>query len=375
MKIALIHDWVIHPGGAEKVLKELLFLLQKHEVEIFTVLDFLNEDDRSYYLNGKQTNTSFLQNYPRIKKNYRYYLPFFPRAIQRFDLKDYDVIISSSHSVAKGVKKREGQIHICYCHTPMRYLWDQRKEYMDDYRLNFGLRKVVIDKILNRIKRWDLKTSEKVDHFISNSKNIQNRIKNCYNRDSEVIYPPVDNVFYNNINAVRTHYVTASRMVPYKKMCLIVEAFSNLPDHKLVVIGDGPDYNKISTQAASNIEIIRYDSNQLLRHYLKRAKGFVFASNEDFGITPVEAMACGTPVIAYGKGGILETVIENKTGMFYQHQGVKSIIDAIYKFESMIDQIKAEDCVEQAKKFSVPVFRSRISQYLKEKAGIDCYHP
>lgn len=374
MKIAIIHDWLIHPGGAEKVLKELLQLLENHEVEIFTLLDFLNEDDRHYYLGGRNTNTSFLQKYPRIEKNYRFYLPFFPRAIKKFDLSRFDAIISSSHSVAKGVKKRKGQIHICYCHTPMRYLWDLRDEYLNDYRLNAGLTKIAMTRILNRIKKWDKKNSEQVDFFIANSENIQARIKNNYNRDSTVIYPPVDNVFYYNKNLERKYYVTASRMVPYKKMALIVEAFSNLPDHKLVVIGDGPDYTKIAEKASANMEIIRYDSNELLRHYLKRAKAFIFASNEDFGITPVEAMACGTPVIAYGKGGVLETVIEGKTGMFYRHQSVKSIIDAVYKFESERENIKSIDCEKQAEKFSIQVFQQQMSKFLKEHANIDCYH-
>lgn len=373
MRIAIVHDWLIHPGGAEKVLKEFLYLLQGHDVEVFTLMDFLTDDDRFYYLDGKKTNTSFLQNYSFSKKNYRYFLPLFPNAVEKFDLRDFDVIISSSHSVAKGVKKREGQVHICYCHTPMRYLWDLRKEYMDDYNLNTGLRRLIINNILNSIQKWDLRTSKNVDHFIANSKNIQSRIKQNYNRDSTVIYPPVDNIFYRNIHAPRTHYVTASRMVRYKKMNLIVDAFANLPQHKLIVIGDGPEYNNIASRLTPNIEIIRYETNELLRHYLKRAKAFIFASNEDFGITPVEAMACGTPVIAYGKGGILETVVENETGMFYQHQGVKAIIDAVYRFEHKIDSIKAIDCENRAALFSVNSFRKNISQFFKEHGGIDCY--
>jgi glycosyltransferase involved in cell wall biosynthesis len=373
MRIAIVHDWLIHPGGAEKVLKEFLYLLQDHDVEIFTLMDYLTEDDRFYYLNGKKTHTSFLQNYSFSKKNYRYGLPLFPNAVEKFDLKNFDVIISSSHSVAKGVKKRSGQMHICYCHTPMRYLWDLRKEYLDDYNLNTGFRKWIINSVLNSIQKWDMRTSRNVDHFIANSKNIQNRIKHNYNRESTVIYPPVDNIFYKNIPTPRTHYVTASRMVRYKKINLIVDAFANLPEHKLVVIGDGPEYNSIAARATPNIEIIRYETNELLRHHLKRAKAFVFASNEDFGITPVEAMACGTPVIAYGKGGILETVVENKTGMFYQHQGVKAIIDAVYKFELNSYSITAHDCEVQAEKFSVQNFRNNISQFLKEHAGIDSH--
>jgi len=373
MRIAIVHDWLIHPGGAEKVLKEFLYLLQDHEVEIFTLMDYLTDDDRFYYLNGRKTNTSFLQNYSFSKKNYRYCLPLFPNAVEKFNLKDFDVIISSSHSVAKGVKKREGQIHICYCHTPMRYLWDLRKEYLDDYNLNSGLRRWIINGVLNSIQKWDLNNSKNVDHFIANSKNIQNRIKQNYNRESTVIYPPVDNEFYKNSSVQRSYYVTASRMVRYKKINLIVDAFANLPEHKLVVIGDGPEYENIAARSTPNIEIIRYETNELLRHYLQHAKAFVFASNEDFGITPVEALACGTPVIAYGKGGILETVVENKTGMFYQHQGVKAIIDAIYKFELDSDSILAADCELQASKFSVNSFRENISQFLKDHADIDCY--
>jgi glycosyltransferase involved in cell wall biosynthesis len=375
MKIAVVHDWLIHPGGAEKVLKEILFLLQNHEVEIFTLFDYLSEDDRYYYLDGRNTQTSFLQKYPLSKTKYRYFLPLFPRAIRKFNLKKFDLIISCSHSVAKGVKKQPGQLHICYCHTPMRYLWDLRKEYLDDYKLNTGIKKWVVNGILNSIKRWDFRNSQQVDFFIANSKNIQGRIKKNYQRDSTVIYPPVDTSFYKNTGAGRNYYVTASRMVPYKKMSLIVDAFANLPDHKLVVIGDGPDYNLILSKSAHNIEIIRYDSNELLRHYLKRAKAFVFASNEDFGITPVEAMACGTPIIAYGKGGIIETVVENKTGIFFQHQTVKAIIDAVYKFESNVHPISAMDCENQAALFSVESFRQNLSHFLKKHAGIDCYHP
>lgn len=372
MKIAVIHDWLINPGGAEKVLREILDLVSNHDVQIYTLFDFLNEDDRYYYIHNRETKTSYLQSIPNIKNNYRYFLPLFPKAIRSFNLKEYDIIISSSHSVAKGVRKLPQQIHICYCHTPMRYVWDLRKQYLKDYKLEKGITKSIINGIMNNIRNWDLKTSEQVDYFISNSKNVQERIKMNYKRDAMVIYPPVDTKFYSPVFEKDNYYITASRMVPYKKIELIVEAFSNLPDKKLVVIGDGPDYKKIIQLKNQNIDIIKFDTSELLRHYLQKAKAFVFASNEDFGITPVESMACGTPIIGYGKGGLLETVIPDETGIFFQFQTTKSIIDAIYRFEDNWNVEKSKKCVKQAEKFTTEVFRKQMSQFLFEKANIKC---
>jgi glycosyltransferase involved in cell wall biosynthesis len=372
-KIALIHDWFITGGGSEKVVREILHLLRNEQVDVFTLMDFLPEEDRRYFLHGKRTHTSFLQRMPLAAKNYRYYLPLFPPAIEQFDLHEYDVVISSSHSVAKGVKLREGQVHLCYCHTPMRYLWDMRKKYISDHKLNRGWRKWITRPVLSAIRKWDYDTSARVSWFIANSENIRDRIRRNYKREAEVVYPPVDTEFYQLHLPKEDFYVTASRMVPYKKVQLIVEAFSEMPGKRLVVIGDGPEYGKIKALSKGHaIEIIRFDTTEVLRYYLQRAKAFVFAAEEDFGITPVEAQACGTPVIAYGKGGALETVIDGKTGIYFHQQSIKSIIDAVYRFENLEQPFDPLACRAHALQFSKEIFYEGFSAALKKHTGIVC---
>lgn len=373
MKIAIVHDWLITPGGAEKVLREILFLLQDFEVDIFCLADHLDKQDRNAFIQGKETRTSFIQNLPRSKAYYRYYLPLFPRAVKGFDLQGYDLIISSSHSVAKNVTTN-GIPHICYCHTPMRYVWDMQDEYMTHHGMNSGLKKSLISPVLRRLRQWDYIQSEQVSCFISNSDFIRKRIENSYNREAHVIYPPVDTDFYNLYPEKENFFVTASRMVPYKRVELIVEAFNYLPSYKLVVIGDGPEFNRIQLLAGKNIEIIKYDTPEVLRYYLQRAKAFLFAAIEDFGITPVEAQSCGTPVIAFGKGGAKETIIEGVTGFFYPEQSVKSIIDAIYKFENRDFAFSPEVCRQNALRFQKQNFRSEFyhifyQQFLKHWEG------
>ncbi|MBE2245712.1 MAG: glycosyltransferase [Candidatus Competibacteraceae bacterium] len=372
MRIAIIHDWLITPGGSEKVLKELLYLLRNHDTTLFTLMDFLSDEDRLNFLFGKKTQTSFLQTIPGIHRNYKYYLPLFPKAIRSLNTSDFDLIISSSHSVAKGVRKYPGQMHISYCHTPMRYIWDLRKQYMIDHGVNSGLKRLLVKPMVKKLRKWDYETAANVDFFIANSKHISKRIKQHYEKESTVIYPPVNTSFFSSYEKKEDFFVTASRLVPYKKVGLIAEAFAALPDKRLIIIGNGSCWQQIRKNLSSNIEMIQYDTSEVLRYYLQRARAFIFAAEEDFGITPVEAMACGTPVIGYNKGGLLETVKDGISGQFFQHQTVKSIVDAIYRFENDAEIFQPQKISQTVAPFSQLRFRKEISDYLFSHAGLTC---
>ena len=276
--------------------------------------------------------------------------------------------------MAKGVKKRPGQLQICYCHTPMRYAWDLREQYLIESGLNSGLKGVIVNSILDRIKQWDYKTAQQVDHFIANSYYISDRIRRAYGRDSTVIYPPVDiNAFQLN-EKKEDFFLAASRMVSYKKIDMIVEAFSEngLP---LVVIGDGQDFEKVKSRAKKNIEFLGFQKDEALINYMQKAKAFIFAAEEDFGIVPVEAQACGTPVIAYGKGGIAETVIpfQNKekapppTGIFFDEQTPGALIDAVKKFETVADKLDPGEIRRNAERFGVERFKRELKDFMNKK--------
>ncbi len=292
---------------------------------------------------------------------------FFPIAIEQFDLSEYDIIISSSHAVAKGVLTNSNQLHICYCHTPLRYAWDLYHGYLSGAGLSKGIKGIIARLILHYIRVWDVTTSNRVDYFIANSKYIARRIKKVYGRDSIVIYPPVDVDKFDVYTQKENYYLTASRMVSYKKIDLIVEAFSKIPDRKLVVIGDGPDFDKIKNKAGKNIVFLGYQTFEVLKDYMQRAKAFVFAAEEDFGIVPVEAQACGTPVIAYGKGGSLETVIDGKTGIFFKEQTVESLLEAIKRFEQKEDSFDTIEIRKNAERFSKERFMREFKTFVEEK--------
>lgn len=362
MKIAIVHDWLVTYAGAEKVLEEILNIYPN--ADLYSTVDFLPEDQRSFILN-KPVTTSIIQKLPFSKSKYRTYLPFMPLAIEQFDLSSYDVIISSSHAVAKGVITGPDQLHISYVHSPIRYAWDLQHQYLSESGLNKGLKGMAAKLMLKRIREWDYRTANGVDLFISNSDFIGRRIWKVYRRESITIYPPVDVSAFSFHPDKEDYYLTASRMVPYKKMDMIVEAFSQMPDKKLIVIGNGPDFEKIKSKATNNIQLLGYQPFTDLLYYMQRAKAFVFAAEEDFGITPVEAQACGTPVIAYGKGGALETVIglEEKTGptgVFFKEQTTHSLINAVKEFEDKQLIIRSEDCRSNAIRFSPERFRKEI---------------
>ena len=330
MRVAIVHDWLVTNAGAEKVLRGMVNLYP--DADIFSLVDFLTDKDRDTILDGKNAYTTFIQKLPFAKKHFRNYLPLFPKAIESLDLSGYDLIISSSWAVAKGIKKDPNQIHICYCHTPIRYAWDLYEEYTSNLKQP---KKFIVQQSLKYIRNWDISTLDRVDYFIANSKFIQERIQRIYHRESTVIYPPV------NIDKFTLHeekgdfYLTASRLVPYKKTKLIVEAFNKMPDKKLVVIGSGEEYDSIKKIAKDNIKVLGYQSDEVLISTMQKAKGFVYAAIEDFGIIPIEAMACGTPVIALNKGGTKETVINKLTGVHFEEQTHQSLIDAIKTFEKL----------------------------------------
>lgn len=373
MKIAIVCDWLVTYAGAEKVLEQMLNVFP--EADLFAVVDFLPEGQRDFIKNKKVT-TTFIQNLPRARKKYRNYLPFMPIAIEQLDLSGYDVVISSSHCVAKGVLTGPDQIHISYVHSPVRYAWDLQHQYLREAGLTHGLKSKIARLIMHYMRIWDTRTSNGVDYFIANSHFIARRIWKCYRREAEVIYPPVNVDKFTFCDKKEDFYLTASRMVPYKKMDLIVEAFSKMPDKQLIVIGQGPDFNKIKKLAGPNVKLMGYQPDSVLQDYMQRAKAFIFAAEEDFGITPVEAQACGTPVIAYGKGGSLETVrgygeMEKPTGIFFSNQKVQDLVDAVSSFEEISQDITAKDCRENAEKFAISVFRKRFSDFVNDVVLIE----
>lgn len=362
MKIAIIHDWLTVYAGAEKVLERLLKLYPN--ADVFAIVDFLPEKDRDF-LSGHKITTSFIQNLPFARTKYRNYLPLMPLAVEQFDLSSYDLIISDSHAVAKGVITGPNQLHISYVHTPIRYAWDLQHQYLHESDLDTGIKGWIAKYFLHKIRLWDSRTSNGVEHFIANSAFIAKRIWKVYRRESTVIYPPVNAEAFELHTIKEDFYLTASRMVPYKKIDLIVESFTLMPDKRLIVIGDGPDFEKIKSKAGPNVSLIGYQSFEVLRDYMQRARAFVFAAEEDFGIAPVEAQACGTPVIAYGKGGALETVENNISGIFFQEQSLVSIIEAIAQFE----RIKFDSRLIRANalKFSSERFEKEMQKFVEEK--------
>ncbi|NGX34395.1 MAG: GDP-mannose-dependent alpha-(1-6)-phosphatidylinositol monomannoside mannosyltransferase [Candidatus Anoxychlamydiales bacterium] len=363
MKTAIVHDWLVSVAGGEKVLKLMHDL---YPSKIYTLLKnpkFL----KNSFFEDKKIETSFIQKLPFSKNLYQKYLMFFPFAIEQFDLSEYDVILSSSHCVAKGVLTRFDQLHICYCHTPMRYAWDLYFQYLHESNLKKGIKAKIAQMILHYLRMWDVTSASRVDEFIANSKFIAQRIKKLYNKEAKVIYPPVDVNFFEPCYKKDGYYFTASRLVPYKKIDLIVEAFSKMPDKKLVVIGDGPDMKKIKAKAFrfKNIEVLGYQKDEVLKKYMKEAKAFVFAAIEDFGILPIEAMASATPVIALSRGGTKETVIDNKTGILFNEQNIESVIDAVKRFEKT--EFDLNFIRKHAEKFSNERFKEEFDEYVKGK--------
>ena len=367
IRIAIVHEWFVNYAGSERVVEQILNLFP--HADLFAVVDFLDDSKRGFIQNKKVT-TTFIQKLPFAKAKFRQYLPLMPLAIEQLDLSAYDLIISSSHAVAKGVLTSPNQLHISYVHSPIRYAWDLQHQYLQESNLERGFKSWIARWILHQVRLWDYRTANGVDLFIANSKFIARRIHKVYRRDAEVIYPPVDLQNYSLQEQKQNFYLTASRLVPYKRIDLIVEAFAELGDRQLIVIGDGEQMTKIRAKAGRNVKFLGHREPEELREYMQNAKAFVFAAEEDFGITPVEAQACGTPVIAYGRGGVKESVIgldsDRPTGVFFGSQTVKSIRDAIFEFEDLSDRILPTVCRENAMRFSTERFQREFLLFVKQ---------
>ncbi len=362
MKIALVHDWFNDIGGAEKVVREILLCFP--DADVFSLIDFYDDPKRKKYLLGKKSKTSFLQRIPYSKKFYRFLFPLFPHAIESLNLDEYDLIITSSSSVAKGIRKNKSQLHICYCHSPVRYAWDLREDYLSV--MNSKLSKYVFNFFLERLKSWDLLSNDRVDFFIANSVNVKNRIRNNYQRDATVIYPPVDINSFTITTQKQNYYFTVSRLVAYKKIAQIVKAFEKFPHLNLIVAGDGPNRKKLLNLAPPNVQIIGFISTEELRDKIRNAKAFIANANEDFGITVVEAQSCGTPIIVPDLGGYKETVTE-KVGQFFEKQSTEDIIKAIDLFESQNKIYKKEDFSENVKQFDKQRFQDEFKSFINTK--------
>lgn len=367
MKVALIQDWLTELGGAEKVFAEILKMYPEADIYTLVASDKVTE---KLNIKGRVTE-SFICHLPFAKKWYRKYLQFFPLAIEGFDLSEYDLIISSSSSVAKNILTHSNQIHISYCHSPARYVWDLCFKYLKEANLNrrWSLMSFYARKVMHKFRIWDVIGANRVDYFVANSNYISQRIAKVYRRDSVVIYPPVDvDNFSLNDSPREDFYFTASRVVPYKKIDLIVKAFASMPEKTLYVAGMGPDYKKIKKMATPNVKLLGYISDEEMKDYMSRAKAFVFAAEEDFGIVPVEAQACGTPVIAFGKGGALETVVDGISGVLFNEQTETSLLEAIARFEKL--KFYPNEIRKNAEKFSTEHFVKNLKQFINDKMGL-----
>lgn len=366
MKVAIVHDWLVIYGGAERCLEHMIDMYP--HADVFSLIDFVPEDQR-HFLRGKIPKTSFLQNLPGARKHYRKMLPLMPFAIEQFDLSGYDLVLSSTYCVAKGVLTGPNQVHVSYCHSPMRYAWDHYHEYLHEMNLERGLKSWFARWQLHKIRTWDVRSSNSVDQFVANSKFVAKRIAKYYGRSSVLVNPPVDTSVFQLQTEKEDYYVAAGRFVPFKRLDLVAQAFRNMPDKKLYLLGDGPEMEKIRSKAGPNTVLPGFLPPAEMNRYLSKAKAFIFPSEEDFGIVPVEAQACGTPVIAFGKGGALETVVglteDNTTaptGLFFDEQSAEAIQAAVLRFEANAQRFDARLIHEHAQTFAIEKFKLNLQR-------------
>jgi glycosyltransferase involved in cell wall biosynthesis len=371
LKVALVHDWLTGMRGGERVLETLCQLYP--EADLYTLLHVKGR--LSGVIEGMKINTSFVQRFPGVSKYYRYYLPLFPTAIEQFDLRGYDLIISSSHCVAKGIVPMPDALHISYCHTPMRYVWDAHFEYFGDS--GTGLKRFMTSALANYLRAWDVTSSQRVDEFIANSRFVQQRIKKYYRRESTVIHPPVDCDYFRPATELKgegfrqgDYFLMVTALVPYKRVDLAIEAFNRM-GKPLLIVGDGQGMDGLKKRAHKKIEFLGWQKDGKVREYYQGCRALIFPGKEDFGITPVEAQACGKPVIAYGKGGILETVRplpqEKPTGVFFDQPTVESLVQAVDQFERNQDRFDPHAIQCHAFLFDQKIFRAKIQSFIREK--------
>jgi glycosyltransferase involved in cell wall biosynthesis len=356
MNIAVVHDWLNGMRGGEKVLEAILEICPN--TTIYTL--FHERGKVSAFIESHRIVTSWLNRIPGIYRYYRNFLPLFPAAIESLDISGFDLVISSSHAVAKGVRTGSAA-HICYCHTPMRYVWDAEGDYA------FGpVHQIAMSAIRNPLRRWERETARGVDHFIANSRFVQDRIDNYYSRDAEVIYPPIDTQFFLPAPSTRREdfYLAAGAAVPYKRLDLVVESFNKM-NQRLVIAGSGPQLEALRRMAGTNVEVRGWVTDEELRRLYRSAKALVMAACEDFGMVAVEARACGCPVIAFGVGGAAETVQDGISGILFAEQNVDDIVDAVRRFERMI--WPAEQVQRHVETFSRERFQARIRKFIAER--------
>ncbi len=371
MKVAVVHEWLLVEAGAEKVLGEILKLFP--EADLFCLLDFLPQNARGF-IGNRVSKTSFIQKLPFAQDKYRLYLPLMPLAIEQFDLSDYDLVISSNYAVAKGVITGPDQLHISYIHSPMRYAWDLQFQYLRQARLEQGLKSWLVRWLLHKMRLWDCRTASGVDHYIANSEFIKKRVKKVYGRPATVIHPPVATDYFTlGPDKREDFYLTVSRLVPYKHIDILVQAFARMPERRLVIIGGGPEENRLKAGAGANVKILGHLDTDKVRDYMRRCRAFLFAAEEDFGIVPLEAQACGAPVIAYGRGGALETVIppdnrskKEATGLFFSQQTPAAVVAALHAFEKS-PRFTPAACRRNALNFSAANFRRKFKDFVNRQ--------
>lgn len=369
MKTAFVCDWLTGMRGGERCLEAVCELYP--DADIFTLVHYRGAV--SEIIESHKIYTSYIQRLPGNSKTFRRYLPLFGNAMQSFDLSGYDLVVSFSHCVAKSVRVSVGIPHICYCYTPMRYAWYMRNDYLNTFH---GPKRWIAEILLNHLRKLDRKTSERVTHFIAISKNVQKRIKEVYNKNSEVIYPPVDIKRFNISKQDQGYYLIVSALVPYKRIDLAISAFSGL-DRKLLIVGNGPEEKRLKNMASKNVSFVDFAGDNEVAKYMENCRALIFPGEEDFGIVPLEAQACGKPIIAYAKGGVLETVNgrghtsqENATGIFFYNQNPLDLRKAIIYFEEIKEKFNPIACRNNALRFDRPIYKQLMQKYIQTAATV-----
>ena len=371
-RVAVVHEWLETYAGSERVLEQILVCFP--EADLFAVADFMPEGERGF-LRGRKVRTSFIQRLPFSRRFFRHYLGLMPLAVEQLDLRGYDLVISSNHAVAKGVLTGPDQVHVSYVHSPMRYAWDLQHQYLSQVGLQRGLKAAYVRWLLARLRGWDARASHHVDAFVANSEFIARRIRKSYGRHAVVVHPPVDIASFGYEREKDDYYLLACRFVPYKRADMVVESFAQQPGRRLIVVGDGPERERVHAAArgAANIEFRGTVPQAELVRLMQRARAFVFAAEEDFGITLVEAQACGTPVIAYGRGGARDIVrppgTERPTGLFFARQDAGAVSEAVARFEALDPPVATEDCRANAERFSQARFRAELHDLVERVCG------
>ena len=370
-RVAVVHDQLYTVGGAEKVLAEVLVCYPG--ADVFALFDVLIGEQRDF-LAGRKVATTMLQRLPWLRRLHRFYFPLMPFAVEQLDLSGYDIVISSSYLAAKGVIVAPDQLHVCYLHSPMRYAWDMQHDYLKDMKLDRGLRSLVARMMLHYLRAWDVNSSNRVDLFLANSHFVARRARKAYRRDCLVVHPPVEVdrfVCGPALEERAGHYLTLGRLVPYKRFDIVVEAFNAMPERRLVVIGEGSDRARLEALAGPNVTILGRQSDAAVNAWMQQAAGFIYAAQEDFGIAPVEAMACGTPVIGLGRGGLTETVKpvatgSAATGVLFNEPTAASLIKAVDWFESNQRRFSHSACRLHALTYASSRFRMQLTEAVDE---------